>query len=414
MSTETLSADTLAAIERLQPTDLVVGVTACATTEAVRGAMDTVIRVCDRRTPGLQGVLVYPDTVSIEAMADGDAPHPALQHLPCRLPVIGRLPFSAVDARDLFHPLSMVAARTGARGVVLVGARPEGVTVAAVEALAAPILDHTLDVALPAYPRHRLDGLINTGIAYPLTRTLYGKKVDGQLGVDFGFSTRFVALLAGRQTSYATRRPIWVLTEAVQAGQVVGQAHLDRWLPPFEPAADVSTSLAQVVGSLYEDMELHAAVWQRVRGSQPVAAYGDPVPAPDEARPVDVAAMITSFQIGYRNLQEVWTRVLPPATLVELNRMARASADAFRIPDALWARIVYDFALGHRLRVFSRDHLLRAMTPVYLAWVASFARELAEADRATVRDRIERLCAAYEAEKAYLVARWRWPDRFNP
>jgi hypothetical protein len=27
---------------------------------------------------------------------------------------------------------------------------------------------------------------------------------------------------------------------------------------------------------------------------------------------------------------------------------------------------------------------------------------------------IEALAAAFEADKPYLVARWRWPDRFNP
>jgi hypothetical protein len=31
-----------------------------------------------------------------------------------------------------------------------------------------------------------------------------------------------------------------------------------------------------------------------------------------------------------------------------------------------------------------------------------------------VEQRIEALCLAYEAEKGYLISRWRWPDRFNP
>ena len=35
-------------------------------------------------------------------------------------------------------------------------------------------------------------------------------------------------------------------------------------------------------------------------------------------------------------------------------------------------------------------------------------------DPAAADARLERVCAAFEAEKAYLIARWRWPDRFNP
>jgi hypothetical protein len=134
----------------------------------------------------------------------------------------------------------------------------------------------------------------------------------------------------------------------------------------------------------------------------------------NQARPLTSRAPSTSAQLGFRNLQEIWNRVLPPATLVELGRLNRAPLDRFRLPDALWARIVFDFALGHRLRSISRDHLLRAMTPLYLAWVASFVIEVGEADPAAVQTRLERLCLSYETEKPYLIARWRWPDRFNP
>jgi hypothetical protein len=46
--------------------------------------------------------------------------------------------------------------------------------------------------------------------------------------------------------------------------------------------------------------------------------------------------------------------------------------------------------------------------------VASFVNEVASLDRAGVDERVERLAAAFEAEKPYLISRWRWPDRFSP
>jgi hypothetical protein len=94
--------------------------------------------------------------------------------------------------------------------------------------------------------------------------------------------------------------------------------------------------------------------------------------------------------------------------------LSRLSADQFRISDRLWVRIVYDFALGHRLRTISRDHLLRSITPLYLGWIASYAQEMQTAGIAEIDSRLERLSKAYEDDKAYLVSRWRWPDRFNP
>jgi len=84
------------------------------------------------------------------------------------------------------------------------------------------------------------------------------------------------------------------------------------------------------------------------------------------------------------------------------------------MPDETWARIVYDFVLAYRLRTINRDQMLRALTPIYLGWVASYALELENASPEAVEQRLERLCLAYENTKSYLIARWRWPDRFNP
>ena len=56
--------------------------------------------------------------------------------------------------------------------------------------------------------------------------------------------------------------------------------------------------------------------------------------------------------------------------------------------------------------------VLGALIPLYLAWVASHINVTA---KGTNPERhIESVAAAFEADKPYLVARWRWPDRFNP
>ena len=161
-------------------------------------------------------------------------------------------------------------------------------------------------------------------------------------------------------------------------------------------------------------MSRMASVWQRLRGSEPVPAFGVDLRAVAESPAVDVQPMIESFQLGYRNLQEVWGVVLPPATLLELKKLDARSDEGFGLADTLWARMVSAFALAHRTRAMDRNHLLQAMTPLYLGWVASYALQVRDADALGVEQRIEALCMAYEAEKGYLISRWRWPDRFNP
>jgi hypothetical protein len=122
--------------------------------------------------------------------------------------------------------------------------------------------------------------------------------------------------------------------------------------------------------------------------------------------------MIETFHLAYTNLLEIWSLVLPPNSLLGLKRLSTSSAENFRMPDTLWTRIVYDFILAYRLRTINRGHLLGALTPLYLAWVAS---HLILVNSGTAPEaHIQQLAATFENDKAYLVSRWRWPDRFNP
>ena len=186
-----------------------------------------------------------------------------------------------------------------------------------------------------------------------------------------------------------------------------------RIYPPTD-WTNISSILAQVLSPIFLDMDRYAACWQRTRNSVPVPAIGDPVPVSQDTGGVDISRLVESFQLANRDLQEIWGLVLPPSTLVALRKISRMPVEQFRMPDDLWVRIVFDFALGHHLRIINRDHLLKSMTPLYLAWVASYAQSLAPAGEATLEQTLERLSVAYESGKPYLVSRWRWPDRFNP
>ena len=121
--------------------------------------------------------------------------------------------------------------------------------------------------------------------------------------------------------------------------------------------------------------------------------------------------MIEAFTLAYSNLLEIWSLVLPPNTLIGLKRLSVVDPAHFRMADSLWARIVFDFLVAYKLRTINRGHLLGALTPLYLAWVASHINVLASGTAAG--QHIEEVASAFENEKPYLVSRWRWPDRFN-
>ncbi len=254
---------------------------------------------------------------------------------------------------------------------------------------------------------------MNSGIVAPLSRALYGKQIEHPLGPDFAFSSKFSSHLLSKTSkgkSGHARSLASIAVDAVCDGFEICQAYVgERYYRPTD-WMNQSSVLAQILHPVFHEAEVRAAYWQRIRGSQSVPVFGDRGPLHNQVEIPDVRRMIESFQLGYRDLTEIWSAVLPPGTMLELSKLVRLPPEQFRMPDRLWARIVYDFAIGYRVRSINQDHLIRAMTPLYLGWVASYALE----PNVESHSRAEQLALAFEAAKPYILSRWRWPDRFNP
>jgi hypothetical protein len=287
------------------------------------------------------------------------------------------------------------------------------------ETLLAPILAHGYEFVSPAYRRGRLDGMLNTAVVYPLTRALYGVRLRQAAGREGALSPSLARrLLADPDWQRDPARAgsdAWLVAKVLAGRTRTCQAWLGRW--PGDPRVpeNASQALARVVGAVFAEMERHAPRWQRVEGSQPAPSFGEPgAVAGEDAARADVTDLVASFRLGLRELEGLWGRVLPPATLLALRRTAAAPSEALRVDDALWARVVYDFAVAHYIRAVERQQLLRSMTPLYLGWVAGFVNDVRGLDASATEARVEALCSAFEREKRYAIARWRWPDDFNP
>jgi hypothetical protein len=281
-----------------------------------------------------------------------------------------------------------------------------------------PILSGEADLVAPSYQRRRFDGVLVTGLVYPLTRALFGQRVLQPLGQEIVIGRRLAEPLA-RDEAWRSDpgdggTHLWTLTFSLMRDCRIAQVILGpRPVPQAQPP-DVSDALARVLGALFREMEHHASRWQRVRGSCSVATFGEEHLSDGPGQAPPPAPLVSSFALGLQDLRRLWAPVLPPQALYALQRIPREPPEGFRVPDPLWARVVYDFAVGWHVKAMERQQLLRSMTPLYLGWVASFVNEVAPLERPEVEARIERLAAAFEAEKPYLISRWRWPDRFSP
>ena len=334
---------------------------------------------------------------------------PLLQQDPASAPVLNM--FGAYQA------VYAVSEKLQARACCIVASKFENASPRWICQLALPILESNFDLVLPRYALHKFEGLMNSSVISPITRSLYGRRIHNPMGPDLGVSQRLFRKMLGAERGPWTNgmHPLTSLVPAAVGSNLqVCEVHIGARIHRPIDSTNMSSLIVQVLGPIFLDIERNAISWQRMRGSVPVPALGEPVFVSQETGTVEISRMIESFRLGNRDLQEIWGLVLPPGTLFELKKLSQLDVEHFHMPDELWARIVYDFALAHRLRTISRDHLLKSMTPLYLAWIASYVHDLGNEGEAALEHRLERLSLAYEACKSYFVSRWRWPDRFNP
>ena len=402
--TESLPQQVKEQIENIGSADVVIGLPSFRTGEDLSWAAKIGFT-------GLNVLIAYPS--SGDVIEADHFPGARLVRYPSSAPE--RYLSAPLSVYGSFHEVFQISQRAGSKACCVWNSSPQADSIGAIEQLLRPVLDENFDLVFPSYLEAKFGALVNSSIICPMTRALYGKRIRFPMAIDLGFSSKFVDRLL--QTDPSTRRPRslqWIASEAICAGLPVCQVNLPLETPHPPDSTDLSAILTTVVGRLFADLERNMSFWQRSTGSQTVPTFGAPGRKEEEEIVIDVHRMIDTFQLGYRSLTEIWSVALPPATLLGLKKLTKQTIGEFSMADDLWVRVVYDFALAHRQRTINREHLLRAMTPLYLAWVASYALENRDVTASGFQNNLERLALAYESQKPYSLSRWRWPDRFNP
>jgi len=397
-----------------------------ATADQISGIPDTPARTGDRllvllpsmspeqSEPVLTNLLsAFPPSDLIVASPDA-LPADTYPYLSFIAAPAANLPWTltANDFVSAYH----LAEANGAKAVLFLSPGSGSLNASALHDLANAVLSSQADLAVSRYTLPPLAGLVNSAILYPLTRALFASSVRFPFAIDLGLSLPLAERLATAAHRFTAAgegdTPLCPVNEATVAGFNLGQFNVGAPILSQSAGPGLNAIFPTITGALFSDIEAKAAFWQRFR---PIPPPVDDLPIPPEPGnevPAEIAPMIQAFRLAYTNLQEIWSLVLPPNSLLGLKRLSTAEAPAFRISDSLWTRIVYDFLLAYRLRTINRGHLLGALIPLYLAWVASHINITASGTNS--ESHIEAVAAAFEAEKAYLVSRWRWPDRFNP
>lgn len=416
-----LPRDALRAADAIKRADIVIGIPSYNNSRTIGQVVRAACAGLAKYFPQLTGVIVNSDGGS----TDG-TPQSVLQAcledsnlLMLATPMSGsqRLSFpypGVLGKGSAFRMVFQMAERLQARACAVIDSDLRSITPEWFDLLLRPILFAGFDFVAPYYHRHKYDGTITNSIVYPMTRSLYGARVRQPIGGEFGISARLFSRYLERddwETDVARYGiDIWMTTIALAEGFRVCQSFLGAKLHAAkEPGADLSDMLQQVVGSVFALMQEYEPVWRNRAGSEPVDLFGFPFAVGLDPIRVNTDRMLQAFCHGCQDLEEVWSAALQPDTYQAVRQLAGEAARepaAFRMQDEVWTRVVLDFACAYKKLTVTLSHLLKSLTPLYLARVASFVQETQSLVSAQVEQKIEELCLCFETHKAYLVSQW--------
>jgi len=402
-------------LDGLPRAEVAVGILTYNNAATVPAVVDAIRGGLEKHLTGMPAVLINADAGSsdatVERLADSGLPFVRAHH-DAPAGQLGAVPFHGVPGRGVAMRLAVgIARRLGVRALLVLEADVTSVTAEWIERLGRPVLDQGADLVMPVHARHRYDGTITNLVLAPLVGALFGRRLHQPLSGPRALSARLLERLAtvprwpeiGRSMT-----DLWMIGTAIADGLSIHEARLGRWrVESSTRTVDLPTMVAQTLGAVFAVMDEYEDLWLEVPKGPPVPADGPPMVPSNEPVQIDVERMVGAFARGLRDLGTIWEHVLAPDTLGDVLSLEADDVERFRFPDELWARVVYDFALGHHWSVVYRDHLLRSLVPLYLGRTAAFVLATRRDDAATVERALDRVGTAFERQKTYLVDRWR-------
>lgn len=301
-----------------------------------------------------------------------------------------------------------------AEAVVVVDADLKSITPECIKHLAEPLFQDFHYVA-PLYIRHKYDGTITNGIAYPMTRALYGRRVRQPIGGDFGFRGNLARVyLESPIWDEAVAHfgiDIWMTTLAINQNVPICQSFMGR--PKIhrtkDPGSDLGPMFRQVVGTIYSMMTHFEDVWMRIKYSRPTAIYGFGLGETEMPPKVEVNRdnLRDRFHDGFTTYEEIWRTILSPGVFGKLLEIRGLREREFNFPTDLWARLLFDVAVAYRDQAVERDLMMDSLIPLYFGKTLSFVKRTRTLSIKKAEEVIEEDCLTFELTKPYLVKRWK-------
>jgi hypothetical protein len=408
-SRSVLDPEVIKRCEDIGCADIVVGIPSFRNADTIAHVVRAAAEGMVRYFPGLRPVIVNSDGGStddtVEVVLQTPVP-PEVEKIVT--------PYRGLPGKgSAFNAIFEIASRLRARICIVVDSDLRSITPEWIRLLGEPVWNNSYGFVAPYYIRHKYDGTITNGLAYPLTQALYGRRIRQPIGGDFGF-TGSLALLFSHMDVWKTDIAkfgidIWMTTTALTEGFRVCQSAMGVKIHNVkDPGSDLGSMFTQVASTIFYLMGVHEVKWMRVRGSTAVRTFGDVRYEEPAIMEISVENLIDHFESGHPDYRELWERVLEPANMLEVSfAMQALKEEEFSFPENLWAKIVYDFAVAYNFDCdVSRRELVQSLVPLYCARTADNAIRTRNMTSMEAEQLVQRQAEEFEWLKPYLVEKW--------
>jgi glucosylglycerate synthase len=400
-------------LENLAPAEVAVSVPTYNNAATISKVVAAIRAGLEKYFEGVPAVLINTDAGSSDGTTErvGEAALPLVRAIhPAPPGQLAAVPFHGIPGRGASIQLSLgIARHLGARALVVLEADAVSIDDEWLDRLVRPVLEPGADLVLPVHARHRYDGTMTNLVLAPLVGALFGRRLHQPFAGARAMSARLLDRLAEAPWPPPGRSEtdLWLTGTAIAEDFAVREARLGPWrVESNTRATDLPTMVAQTLGAVFSLMDGYEELWRRPAADVRTPSEGAAAPPPGDPARVDVERMLRAFQRGLSDLGTIWEQVLAPETWGDVLSLESEDPARFHFPDELWARAVYDFAVGHHHHVVYHDHLLRSFVPLYLGRTAAFVLATRARDAAAAEAALDATAAAFEEQKPYLVDRW--------
>ncbi|MDR2945244.1 MAG: glycosyltransferase [Candidatus Adiutrix sp.] len=314
------------------------------------------------------------------------------------------------------------AAALSPRAVLMLDANLLSVKTTWIPRLADPILNGTAEYVSPIYVRHKYDGPISRGLATPLLRALFGRRVLQPIHVDHAFSGRLNEIYLNSDWDLDDRgykSDMFMLATAIMNNAPVCQSFLayPRTTTLKKLDYDLSRSFSHVAGALFRLMLETDNFWTNLSRTRPtIMACGDDEPQmPPPQVELQPEALTETFLASGRAQQGRWAEFMPPdlCEFLESQLTLAANGGMPVIPMYWWRAAVFEAALAFKRAGSApepearRDAVTAALAPLFVLRMLTVYTDSTQMTERQYNALLEDEALSFENGKKELTERWK-------